>query len=116
MIKLEKRPMPSRTLSMATPLIAVVITMIAGGLLFAALGKNPFEAIRTIFWDPVLGEYAFYYRPQLLVKAAPLVLIAIGLSLASRPVSGISGPKANTSSVPSAAPGWALPSTPPKAC
>ncbi|SFL61684.1 ABC transporter permease [Shimia aestuarii] len=81
MIKLEKRPMPSRTLSMATPLIAVVITMIAGGLLFAALGKNPFEAIRTIFWDPVLGEYAFYYRPQLLVKAAPLVLIAIGLSL-----------------------------------
>ncbi|MGX9351805.1 ABC transporter permease [Shimia sp. W99] len=81
MIKLEKRPMPSRTLSMATPLIAVLITMIAGGLLFAALGKNPFEAIRTIFWDPVLGEYAFYYRPQLLVKAAPLVLIAIGLSL-----------------------------------
>ncbi|MEP2530110.1 ABC transporter permease [Shimia sp.] len=81
MIALEKRPMPSRTLSMATPLIAVVITMIAGGLLFAALGKNPFEAIRTIFWDPIFGEFAFYYRPQLLVKGAPLVLIAIGLSL-----------------------------------
>ncbi len=81
MISLEKRPMPSRTLSMATPIIAVIITMIAGGLLFAVLGKNPFEAIRTIFWDPLLGEYAFYYRPQLLVKAAPLVLIAIGLSL-----------------------------------
>jgi simple sugar transport system permease protein len=81
MISLEKRPMPSRTLSMATPIIAVIITMIAGGLLFVVLGKNPFEAIRTIFWDPLLGEYAFYYRPQLLVKAAPLVLIAIGLSL-----------------------------------
>ena len=81
MISLEKRPMPSRALSMATPIIAVIITMIAGGLLFAVLGKNPFEAIRTIFWDPLLGEYAFYYRPQLLVKAAPLVLIAIGLSL-----------------------------------
>ena len=81
MIKLEKRPMPSRTLSMATPLIAVVITMIAGGLLFAALGKNPVEAIRTIFWEPIFGEFAFYYRPQLLVKGAPLVLIAIGLSL-----------------------------------
>ncbi|PSL21144.1 ABC transporter permease [Shimia abyssi] len=81
MIKLEKRPMPSRTLSVATPLIAVAITMIAGGLLFSALGKNPFEAIRTIFWDPIFGEFAFYYRPQLLVKGAPLVLIAIGLSL-----------------------------------
>ncbi len=81
MIALEKRPTPSRTLSLSTPLIAVVITMIMGGLLFSVLGKNPIEAIRTIFWDPVFGEFAFYYRPQLLVKAAPLVLIAIGLSL-----------------------------------
>jgi ABC-type uncharacterized transport system permease subunit len=81
MIALEKRPTPSRALSLATPLIAVAITMIMGGLLFSVLGKNPFGAIRTIFWDPVLGEFAFYYRPQLLVKAAPLVLIAIGLSL-----------------------------------
>ena len=84
MIALEKRPTPSRALSLATPLIAVAITMIMGGLLFSVLGKNPFEAIRTIFWDPVLGEFAFYYRPQLLVKAAPLVLIAIGLSLGFR--------------------------------
>lgn len=81
MIALEKRPTPSRALSLSTPLIAVIITMIMGGLLFSVLGKNPFEAIRTIFWDPVFGEFAFYYRPQLLVKAAPLVLIAIGLSL-----------------------------------
>ena len=81
MITLEKRPMPSRLLSIATPVIAVVITMIAGGLLFYALGKSPFEAIRTIFWDPIFGEFAFYYRPQLLVKGAPLILIAIGLSL-----------------------------------
>ncbi|WP_435230210.1 ABC transporter permease [Pseudopelagicola sp. nBUS_20] len=81
MITLEKRPMPSRLLSIATPVIAVAITMIAGGLLFYALGKSPFEAIRTIFWDPIFGEFAFYYRPQLLVKGAPLILIAIGLSL-----------------------------------
>lgn len=84
MIRLEKRPQPSRVWSMATPLVAVLATMIAGGLLFAALGKNPVEAIRTIFWDPLFGEFAFYYRPQLLVKGAPLVLIAIGLSLGFR--------------------------------
>ncbi len=48
------------------------------------LGKNPFLAIKTIFYDPILGEFAFYYRGQLLVKAAPLILIAIGLSLGFR--------------------------------
>jgi simple sugar transport system permease protein len=58
--------------------------MIAGGILFALLGKNPLLAMRTIFWDPILGEYAFYFRGQLLVKAAPLVLIAIGLSIGFR--------------------------------
>ncbi|WP_293572640.1 ABC transporter permease [Phaeobacter sp.] len=84
MIRLERRPQPSPIWSMATPLVAVLATMIAGGLLFAALGKNPVEAIRTIFWDPLFGEFAFYYRPQLLVKGAPLVLIAIGLSLGFR--------------------------------
>ena len=85
MIKLEKRPQPSRALSLATPVIAVFVTMIAGGLLFWALGKNPFEAIRTIFWDPLFHEsFAAYSRPQLLVKAGPLILIAIGLSLGFR--------------------------------
>ncbi|NIZ61118.1 sugar ABC transporter permease [Sedimentitalea sp. CY04] len=81
MIRLEKRPQPSRAWSLATPLVAVLATMLFGGLLFAVLGKDPVEAIRTIFWDPLFGEYAFYFRPQLLVKGAPLVLIAIGLSL-----------------------------------
>ncbi len=84
MIVLEKRPQPSQAWSVATPLVAVLATMIAGGLLFAALGKNPVEAIRTIFWEPLFGEFAFFYRPQLLVKGAPLVLIAIGLSLGFR--------------------------------
>ena len=81
MITLEKRPQPSRAFSLATPLLAVVATMVFGGLLFAALGKDPLVAIRTIFWDPLFGEFAFFYRPQLLIKGAPLVLIAIGLSL-----------------------------------
>ncbi|MFA3919082.1 ABC transporter permease [Ruegeria hyattellae] len=81
MIVLEKRPQPSQAWSLATPLVAVLATMFFGGLLFAALGKNPVESIMTIFWEPLFGEFSFYYRPQLLVKGAPLVLIAIGLSL-----------------------------------
>ena len=84
MLRLEKRPQPSAFWSWVTPLIAVVVTMIAGGLLFGVLGKPPLEAIRTIFWEPLFGEFSFYYRPQLLVKGAPLILIAIGLSLGFR--------------------------------
>ena len=81
MIAFEKRPEPSRAFALATPLLAVLATMVFGGLLFALLGKDPLEAIRTIFWEPLFGEFAFFYRPQLLIKGAPLVLIAIGLSL-----------------------------------
>lgn len=84
MIRLEKRPSPSRAWALATPVLAVVLTMIAGGILFAILGKDPVVAMRTIFWDPLFGEFAFYLRGQLLVKAGPLVLIAIGLSLGFR--------------------------------
>ena len=58
--------------------------MISGGIMFAALGKDPFEAIRTIFYDPLFSEFSWYYRPQLLVKGAPLIMIAIGLSMGFR--------------------------------
>ncbi len=81
MIRLEKRPQPSRAFSLATPLLAVLATMFFGGLLFFALGKDPLASIQTIFWGPLFGEFSFFYRPQLLIKGAPLVLIAIGLSL-----------------------------------
>jgi len=85
MLRLEKRPSPSRVWQAATPVLAVLLTMIAGGIMFALLGKNPVEAIRTIFWDPLFNDqFAAYSRPQLLVKAGPLILIAIGLSLGFR--------------------------------
>ena len=81
MIRVEKRANPSRLWAYLTPVVAVAATMIAGGLLFGALGTDPVAAIRTIFWDPLFGEFAFYYRGQLLVKAGPLILIAVGLAL-----------------------------------
>ncbi len=84
MLMLEKRPQPSRGWTFATPLLAVVLTMLFGGLLFAALGQDPLVTIRTIFLDPLFSEFAWFYRPQLLIKGAPLVLIAIGLSFGFR--------------------------------
>ena len=82
--KIERRPQPSQLWSYLTPFVALLATMIAGGALFSLLGKNPVEAISTIFWEPLFGEFSFYYRPQLLIKGAPLILIAIGLSLGYR--------------------------------
>ncbi|MCT4556055.1 MAG: ABC transporter permease [Pelagimonas sp.] len=85
MIRLEKRPQPSRLWTAVTPIFAVLLTMAMGGLMFAWLGTDPIEAIRTIFWDPLFHpQFAGFSRPQLLVKAGPLILIAIGLSIGFR--------------------------------
>ncbi len=82
MIRLEKRKEPSRIWRIANPFLAVALTMIAGGLMFAALGKDPLVAIRLIFFDPLFSEtFASYSRPQLLIKAAPLILIGVGLAI-----------------------------------
>jgi len=83
-IRLEQRVAPSRVWTGLAPGLAVLTTMLAGGALFALLGIEPLTAIRTIFWDPLFGEFAFYYRGQLLIKAGPLILIAIGLALGFR--------------------------------
>ena len=81
MIRLEKRASPSVMLTAATPVLAVVLTMLAGGLMFSFLGKPPLETIKIIFWDPLFHpDFSSYTRPQLLVKAGPLILIGIGLS------------------------------------
>lgn len=85
MLTLEKRPTPSRFWAWGTPVLAVLMTMIAGGIMFWLLGKDPFAAIKLIFFDPLFNpDMAAYSRPQLLVKAAPLILIATGLALGFR--------------------------------
>ncbi|MBZ4023081.1 sugar ABC transporter permease [Rhodobacter sp. TJ_12] len=84
MITLVKRPTPSQFWAYATPVLAVLATMVAGGILFAALGKDPIAAIKVIFYDPLFGPNAAYFRGQLLVKAGPLILIAAGLAVGFR--------------------------------
>ena len=84
-IKLEKRLQPSKGWTTITPFLAVIATLVAGGFMFFFLGQDPLEAIRIIFWDPLFNpQYASYARPQILVKAGPLILIALGLALGFR--------------------------------
>lgn len=84
MIQLVPRQSASNGWQIATPILAVLATMVTGGILFAIMGHDPVAAIRTIFWDPLFGPAASYSRPQLLVKAAPLILIASGLAVGFR--------------------------------
>lgn len=76
--RIEKRSEPSQTMVYATPFLAVVLTIIAGFFLFTFLGKNPALAISLIFFEPLTTIYSI---SELLVKATPLILIAIGLSM-----------------------------------
>lgn len=59
MIALEKRPQPSQVWSLAAPVVAVLLTMVAGAALFASLGQDPLEALAKIFWEPLFGEFSF---------------------------------------------------------
>jgi general nucleoside transport system permease protein len=85
MIRLEKRKEPSKLAQYVNPFLAVALTMLVGGVMFAALGKDPVVAIRMIFFDPIFSEtFGSYSRPQLLIKSAPLILIAVGLAIGFR--------------------------------
>jgi general nucleoside transport system permease protein len=81
MFKLETRPQPSRLMSIASPLLALLITVLVGIVLFALLGKDPFKALQVFFVEPVRNAYAL---SELAVKAVPLVLIALGLAVCFR--------------------------------
>jgi simple sugar transport system permease protein len=62
----------------ATPFLAVLLTMLAGLVLFALLGKDPLKAMQLIFIAPLSSLAGL---SELAVKASPLILIAIGLSI-----------------------------------
>ncbi len=77
MIKIVKRDQPSRAIFFLTPVLAIFLTLVAGGLIFYILGFKPFEALKFFFIVPIADMYGF---SELLLKATPLCLIAIGLS------------------------------------
>jgi simple sugar transport system permease protein len=81
MLKLEARPEPSRAMSVASPLIALAITVVIGTCLFLLLGKDPLRGLAVFFVEPVRSVYAL---TELAVKATPLLLIALGLALCFR--------------------------------
>src|ERR1700743_1859640 len=75
---LEKRTERSTAMALVSPLIAIGLTIVTMVILFAILGKNPALALWAYFIDPLTDSYSLQ---EIAVKATPLVMIAIGLSL-----------------------------------
>ena len=81
MLKLEARPQPSKWMSLASPVLALAITVVVGVFLFWALGKDPAKGLQAFFVEPLKSAYAL---SELSVKAVPLVLIGLGLAVCFR--------------------------------
>ncbi len=96
MLVLEPRPQPSRALALLSPVIAIMLTLVAGGILLALMRRPPVEALRVYFFQPVeefwlwltlpAEEAAMWlYTPsEVVVKAIPLALIGGGLAVCFR--------------------------------
>jgi general nucleoside transport system permease protein len=81
MFRLEARAQPSRLMLVASPLIALAITALIAALLFVALGKDPLRGLSVLYLQPLNGKRAI---SEVLLKATPLITIALGLAVCYR--------------------------------
>jgi len=80
-LKLESRGNYSAFWTFASPLLAILLTVITAGVIFALMGHDPGTSLYTFLVAPLTGSSGL---SELCVKAAPLVLIGVGLSLGFR--------------------------------
>ncbi|KKX33811.1 ABC transporter permease [Rhizobium sp. LC145] len=80
-IELEKRPRISGLFSILSPLLALALTLVFGAIMFSLLGKDPIDALYSFFVESLLEVWSLH---ELAIKAAPLILIAVGLSVCFR--------------------------------
>lgn len=78
---LEPRESPSTLMKWLAPPLAILLMLVIGALLFAALDQNPLHAFNIFFLKPLTSGYGW---SELLVKAGPLILIAEGLAIGFR--------------------------------
>lgn len=80
-IRIVRRDRPLARMRYLSPLMAVVLMMLTGMLIFLALGRDPAEGFYTFFIRPISSLYGF---GELLLKATPLMLCGIGLAIGFR--------------------------------
>ncbi len=79
--KIEARPEPSKAMKFLSPLIAAVLMLVSGIIIFTLLGKGPLVAFHAFFVEPINDLYGI---GELFIKAAPLMLIGTGLAVGFR--------------------------------
>lgn len=77
-LELEKRERPSGLMALLSPGLALLLTVLISATIFTSLGKHPGEGLFFLFVEPMTD---WYLIGQVLVKLAPLALIAAGLCL-----------------------------------
>src|SRR6202021_170953 len=75
---LERRAERSALIAITAPPLPIALTLVTMAILFALLGKNPITALGVYFLDPLTDAYTLQ---EIAVKATPLVMIGVGLSL-----------------------------------
>ena len=80
-IELEKRAERSKVMAWASPIIAVAATVLTGALIFASIGISPTKGLWVFFLEPFSSLWSL---EEMVVKATPLILIGVGLSVAYR--------------------------------
>ncbi len=80
-LKIEPRREISRTLLYATPVLAVLMTVVAGFFIFLVMGFDPLVSLYHFFVSPLLSLYGL---SELMVKAGPLIIIGVGLAIGFR--------------------------------
>ncbi len=79
--ELVKRPEPSKSMVYLSPLLALGITLLSGVVMFEVMGFDSAVALHAFFVEPLTSAYGW---AELGVKATPLVLIAVALSVGFR--------------------------------
>ena len=80
-LELRRRPMPSRTMLVLSPLVALLLTVLTGLAVFSVYTDDSLRALYVYFVSPITTSYG---REELLVKAAPLMMIGVGLAICFR--------------------------------
>lgn len=81
MPKIEPRGTESKFWSYASPILALLLTGVTAAAIFLIMGKPPGRTVYTFLITPLVQQGGI---AALLVKAAPLIMMGVGLSLAYR--------------------------------
>lgn len=76
--RLVKRQTPSQTMVYLSPVLALLLSLLAGVFLFLIMGVSPLAALHAFFIEPISTSYGI---SELAVKATPLILIGVALAL-----------------------------------